>query len=225
MKARPAWIRKVVTMAWMALGLGFVGVIYFYSQVTADIDEEGFKEPNALDAQEAQRKLGLYKKALEASARSGFIRLTEVEINSYLSERYWGDKLKRATNSPDAGPRLLEGRAKFSGQEILWYCWIRKKWFGLSFPLVWRRGMELRGGTNNWNLTTRSMRLGKLQVPARYWPLLSKELGDVDRLFAEDRRWVEKLPWVEIRTNNVNAAPELRLYTHPVAPRVSAQRR
>ncbi|MBM3838152.1 MAG: hypothetical protein FJ398_09330 [Verrucomicrobia bacterium] len=69
------------------------------------------------------------------------------------------------------------------------------------------------------------MKLGKLEIPPRYWPLLSQELGEVDRVFAEDRRWVEKLPWLEIRTNNPNSAPELRLYTHPVTASASAQPR
>ncbi|MBM3838151.1 MAG: hypothetical protein FJ398_09325 [Verrucomicrobia bacterium] len=134
MKARPAWIRRVVTVAWMA-------AVYFYSQVTADIDAEAFKEPNALDAQEVQRKLGLFRKALESPGRSGFIRLTEIEINSYLDERYAGDKLKSPANAPETSPKLLASRARFSGPEIQWYCWVRKKWFGLSFPLVWRRGL------------------------------------------------------------------------------------
>jgi hypothetical protein len=212
-------------MAGVAGGFFFVAVVYLYSQVTADFDAEASKEPNAVDAQEARRKLGLYKKALESPGRSGFIRLTEAEINSYLDERYFRDNVKNLTNAPDASPRLLASRAKLAGQEIQWYCWLRKKWFGLSFPLVSRRGLELCGGTNHWILATRSMDLGKLEVPPRYWPLVSQELGEVDRVFVEDRRWGEKLPWVEIRTNSLNSAPELRLYTLPSPAATNAQPR
>lgn len=223
MKARPAWVRRVITSLWLAVALVMVAALYLYFKVTAEADTYSLKEPNALDAREANRKLGLYKKALEGPERSGFIRLSEVEINSYLRERYFADQAKSLTNAPDSVPRLLESRVKLSGQEILWYCWVQKKWCGVSVPMVWRRNLELARGTNSPKLATKSMTLGKLEVPLRYWPFVNRELGEVDRVFAEDRRWVEKLPRLEIRTNNQSAAPELRLYTHSTAASSAAR--
>ena len=216
MRARPAWVRKLCVTLGIGTGLGFVFLGYVYFQLTADIDASAFNEPNALDAREAERKLGLYRKALAETGRNGFIRLSEIEINAYLQRPGIRGKLMSQTNAPASSPRLLESRLLFSGQDIAWYCWIRKRFVGKSIPLVWRRDLELRRETNRWDLVTKSMAIGKFEVPPRCWPLANRALGEVDHLFAEEQRWVEGLPLVELRTNAAGASSELRLYTqHP----------
>ena len=150
--------------------------------------------------------------------------MSEIEINSYLHQHYFEDPVQNKTNAPDSSSRLLESRMKLSGREVFWYCWIKKKVLGVSIPVVWRRSLELNRGTNRWSFETKSMTIGKLEVPLRYWALVNKALDEVDGVFAEERRWVERLPMIEIRTNTANLSPELRLYTHPAAATPSVRK-
>ena len=213
MRARPAWVRKLCVTLGIGAGIGLLFLGYLYFQLTADTDASAFKEPNALDAREAERKLGLYRKALAETGRNGFIRLSEIEINAYLQQPGVRGKLRSQTNAPASSPRLLESRLMFSGQDIAWYCWIRKRFMGKSISLVWRRDFDLRRETNRWSFVTKSMAIGTVEMPPSYWPLVNRTLGEVDHLFAEEQRWVEGLPLVELRPNAAGASSELRLYT------------
>jgi hypothetical protein len=81
--------------------------------------------------------------------------------------------------------------------------------------MVWRRVVEFRRKTDRWTFETKSMSLGKMDVPRRFWTFVNRELGEVDQRFADDQRWVTVLPAIEIKTNAMNSRPELRLYTYP----------
>lgn len=70
MKARPAWVRKLWVILAIGAGLGFLAGVYVYLQLTGDIAADGFKEPNLLDAREADRKLRIYRTALGQAERS-----------------------------------------------------------------------------------------------------------------------------------------------------------
>jgi hypothetical protein len=216
MKARPTWVRKLYWTLAIGAVFGMLMMAYGYFQITAEVDSGIFKKPNVLDAQEADRKLKLYNEAL-AISRRGFVRLSEVEINSYLLQHYFSDGKIAGTNAPPANIKLLTSRLGFTQRGVKWYCWVRKKWLGRPVDLVWERALELNRIENRWVFQTTSMRLGKMAMPARWWPLVQSQIGEIDLTFDEPLNWLTKLPTLEIKTNAASSSPELRLYTYQVS--------
>src|ERR1051325_1785827 len=66
--------------------------------LTSEIEIAFTQDPNKVEAHEANRKLQLFSEAREAKRR-GFIRLSEVEINSFLDGRSFGTTNKAHGNS------------------------------------------------------------------------------------------------------------------------------
>lgn len=217
MTARPSWVRKLYVTLAVAGTVGLLAGGYSYFAITAEVDLNSFAKPNELDAKEADRKLKLYKDALAVSHRGGFIRFSEIEINSYLHQHYFAGDKSSPTNAPDASPRLLAGRVELSNGGLVWYCWVRKSWLGRPFDLFWERVFELNQAQNRWAFQPRAMRLGRLEMPAGTWALLQKELGAVDQIFTDQLEWLAGLPTLEIKTNEASIKPEFRLFTYPVA--------
>lgn len=214
MTPQPAWVRRVFLTFAVTIGFGLVVVVFAFFKMTAEIDVGPIKEPNSLDAREADRKIGIYKKALEGSEH-GFVRLSEVEVNSYLHQHYFGDQ-RQKTNASVAATRLLDARLKFNGQDFFWYSWVKGKWFGRPIEMIWRREIEFKRGMSNWLFQTKAMSLGNLNVPARCWETVNKQLGEADEIFGEERQWLDRVPVMEIKTNNLTSSPELRLFTYSV---------
>ena len=46
------------------------------------------------------------------------------------------------------------------------------------------------------------------------WPKVEAGLGAGDEIFAPGLNWLKTIPAIKIQTNDVNNAPELRLYTY-----------
>jgi hypothetical protein len=196
--------------------VGLLALGYSYFAITAEVDLSSFTKPNELDAKEAGRKLKLYQDAL-AISRRGFIRLSEIEINSYLHQHYFAEDKSKATNAPEASPHLLAGRVELSNGGLVWYCWVRKNWFGRPFDLFWERVFELNQAQDRWSFQPRAMRLGRLEMPSGAWTLVQRQLGAVDHIFTNQVEWLARLPTLEIKTNEASIKPEFRLFTYPVA--------
>lgn len=214
--ARPTWVRKLAWTLTLLAGLGLIGIGYAYFQITAEIDRRSFGPLNDLDAKEAERKLKIYAEAFGTSRR-GFIRLSEAEINSYLQEHYFADSDKNSTNALASGARLLDGRVELLGRGLTWSCWLRKPLLGQPLDLVWQRVMELNQHSTQWVFQTKSMWLGNVEVPPRFWPFVTQQLGEADLVLSNRHQWFSRLPALEIKTNELSAKPELRLYTYRVA--------
>lgn len=212
MTTRPTWVRKVYATLAVLAGLGLLGAWFTYSQLTAELDPGAIRKPNELDGQEAEKKLRIYHHALETS-RPGFIRLSDSEINSYLEPHYFSGQ--RAVPPPTESPvRLLTGRLELLNGGGVWYCWVRRTCLGHAIDMVWERTFRLEREADRWALRTKSMRLGRLQVPRVLWPFVRRQLGSVDDTFAKKADWLARLPNLEIRTNEASISPELRLFTY-----------
>ncbi|MBI4657302.1 MAG: hypothetical protein HY735_00385 [Verrucomicrobia bacterium] len=216
MKARPAWVRRLITMVVLVAVVAVAILAYGYFRLTAEVDVGPVKEPNALDAKEADRKIEIYKNAL-AGAERGFIRLSEVEINSFLQRHDFGDAKTNAASAAMSSVRLVDCRLQLKPEHLIWYCWVRKGLFGWPVQVVWRRIVQFGRGKDGWVLETKSMSVGSFDVPTRLWPVVHGELGEIDRLFLDRLRWLSSLPMIELRTNHTSPALELRLYTYPVS--------
>ncbi|MBI2925415.1 MAG: hypothetical protein HYY24_06890 [Verrucomicrobia bacterium] len=207
-------LKRGLVIVVIVAGVAVLFLGYWYVQLTAAVELTGVQAPNAMDAQEAGRKLKLFEQA-QQNNRNGFIRLTEVELNSHLQSRYLGGFEKDAT-PPDAEQTgLLGGRADLASETFTWYCFLEKRWRKLSLNVCWARTFSVARASDHWALTLRSMRIGDVEIPPRYWPRVETMLGGVDQVFTEESAWLAQLPAVEVRPNEFSRNPELRLYTYP----------
>lgn len=203
----------------MTAVLGIAVFCYVCLKLTAEVDLEGVETPNILDAREAERKLALFSDAMKI-ARRGFVRLSEVEINSYIEQRYFGNSASPAKTTGTAGEpgaRVLRAAAFLSHEAVTWTCWVRGEWFGRPREWVWQRTFELVPNcpeASDFRLA--SMSVGQLQIPRVLWPQVQAAFADVDDLFTHQAVWLANVPAVEIKTNVFSLKPEVRLFTYHV---------
>jgi hypothetical protein len=177
--------------------------------ITRPLNVDFAQEPNAVEAHEANRKLKLLNDAQTAQKR-GFVRLSEVEINSFLEGRYNSGKAAQ-TNGPI---KLVKSGVLLGGDRVTFVTWHEAPIFGLNLPIVWQRVISPVKSTNGWSFTLQSMRIGDLDIPAAYWSKLNAIFGHVDALFEERKEWLKSLPLVTLAHNEVSKSPEFRLYTY-----------
>jgi hypothetical protein len=215
MTARPTWVRKLCLLLAVGAGIAFLAGSYLYFQITAAIEPEARQEANDLDAKEADRKLKVYQQALQDSRR-GFIRLSEVELNSYIQQQYFSETKTADTNAPVPKTHLLKSQVGLYSKEITWSYWLQRKVLGKPVQLFWQRAVELSGKPQHWTFQTKAMRVGKIDVPPRLWEFVQSRLGESDLIFSNRFDWLVRLPTLEIKTNDLTSSAELRLYTYPV---------
>jgi hypothetical protein len=215
MTARPTWVRKLYLLLAAGTGIGLLAGCYLFFQITADIEPDVRHQPNELDAKEADRKLKIYVEALQDSRR-GFIRLSEVELNSYIQQQYFSEAKIGETNGPIPKTHLLKSQVGLFSEEITWSYWLQRKVLGKAVDLYWQRAIELSGKPKQWVFQTKAMRVGKVEVPPRFWEFVQRQLGDSDMIFSNRFDWLVRLPTLEIKTNDLTSSAELRLYTYPV---------
>ena len=188
----------------IVLALVAVGAAGYYLTRPLALDFE--QQPNAYEADEANRKLKLLNQA-QSSGKQGFVRFSEVEINSFLNGKYKG----AATNTPlqlvKAGVILGEGKITF-------VTWHNATAFGYNLPFVWQRVVKPIKTTNSWNFEVASMRVGDVEIPEGHWEKIEKVLGATDSLFDERKDWLKSLPMVTLAKNEQSETPEVRLYTY-----------
>jgi hypothetical protein len=187
------------------LTLGAAGALGFY--LTRPLDVDFAQDPNTVEAQEADRKLKLLTEA-QSARKQGFVRFSEVEINSFLDGKY---RSGSSTGGPlelvKAGVLLDEGRFSF-------VTWHRAQVFGLELPFVWQRVVRPSREADGWSFTLESMRIGALNIPEGHWPRVEKFFGATDTIFEERMAWLKSLPLVTLAHNEESKLPEVRLYTY-----------
>lgn len=215
MTARPAWVRKL----WTFLAFAAVAVLaaagWLWLRLTEDAALPAFKEPNRLDAEEAVRKLNIYKGALAEEHQGGFIRLSELELNSYLQYSILSETNQAELSAGEA--RLVDGHLRLFSDSIEWYCWVRKPWLGTTADLMWQRTLQPRRSSNSWTLAIQSMSVGSMEIPESAWPYVLRQLSAADRVFREPLAWLNQLPALEIKFNEMTSSGELVLYTMPAS--------
>lgn len=187
--------------------IGAVGTLTYL--LTRPLDVEFAQDPNAVEAFEANRKLKLLNEA-QTERRQGFIRLSEVEINSFLEGRYNTGKHPQ-TNST---VRLVKSGVLLDDRRITFVTWHKAPLLGFELPFVWQRVVAPSSSTNGWDFRLRSMRVGHLDIPSEYWAHIQRLLGSSDSLFEERKTWLSNLPFVSLAQNEQSKAPEFRLYTY-----------
>jgi hypothetical protein len=213
MRTPPGWLRKGVGVAaLLAVGL-VIGTFYFYRQLTAPVDFRAFQRSNLWDLDEAVRKKKLFDEAKAVSQR-GFVRVSEPEINAYLQEQE--SELWSETGLEGGGLELVRTRLALGEETATWYCWIRRQWLGKPVEFVWQRTAAVYWTNGAWKLELQAMRIGKFEVPSRFWERVQEELQPVDEKFEPFFHWVQQVPAFHISQNQTKQHKELRFYTYPV---------
>lgn len=200
------WTLMVVVVVCGAVGG------YLFMQITARVSVADTPALKVDDMAEVNRKLALFEESLR-TGRKGFIHFSQGEINAYV-EQYLGQRLAKADTNQPAPCQLIKARAFLTGEGLVWVSWVRATWKKWSREVVWQRAFDLVWATNRWDFRLRSMYIGQMRIPERYWTQAGRWLGETDGLFAEKTEWVTKLPAVQIWTNDFLKL-ELKLYNYP----------
>jgi hypothetical protein len=194
-------------------GILTVGAVIFIATVaflaTRPVDIELAQDPNPVEAHLAGVKLKLLNDARE-TRRQGYVRFSEVEINSLLDPRYHKEKLNR-TNDP---VQLVKTAVMLHRTNLTVVTWLRAPLQRLAVPLIWQRTVFPVKQGQQWNFEISEMRLGTLKVPRLFWPQVDNALGSIDQAFEERKTWLTKFPKIALMKNELSHAPELRLFTY-----------
>ncbi len=188
-------------------GVGFVGY-----QATRPIDPGWIEKVNATSLSEAHRKIRLVTEA-QRTAKRGFVGLSELEVNSYLTE-ITQEALKNTKTNTTGAPTLRKSYLEIAFDGLTWDVSLQKKIYGQSLDLFWDRTVQIQPGAKV-EFTPIRMRLGKITVPKMLWPHIEKAFGEVDNVYRSQFDLVSKLPSIAITTNATSKKPELKLYSYP----------
>jgi hypothetical protein len=156
------------------------------------------------------RKIKLLNEAREAKRR-GFVRLSEVEINSFLEQSYNDPKKFPRTNAP---VQLVKTAVLLHKTNMTLITWMAAPMLGIELPFVWQRTVMPRQNGERWTFDVTSMQLGKLHIPEAIWPKVETVFGGTDNVFHERRDWLANLPSISLVKNESSLSPELRLYSY-----------
>jgi hypothetical protein len=199
-----AGTKKVSLVLGLLLGVFLATSLYYGFKLTRNIDPQWVQDPNPVEAYEANRKIRLLS---NSEARSkGFVRLSEVEINSYLQE-----KVRSLTNSP-ASLALVQAAVRLAETNVTFICWTHKNLLGFQVPFVYQRSYKF-GETNAISdLELESIKVGTVEIPKALWTRAESFFSSTDTRFEDRRRWIAELPAVLLTRNELTHNPEVRLY-------------
>lgn len=197
---------------WKALlGIFFValliGVLILAWQLSRTVDFS-WEQANAVEAAEARRKLKLLTNGIE-SGKKGFVRLSQIEINSYL--------LAAKTNKVAEGritPTEVKVDLTRSNFTLVSFGTMKVagKW---TAPITLMRTFRIeQEGTNQWGFPLDQVHLGDVKVPRQAWPYVARIARRLDEPLGAQLSWATNLPSLRIARNEISGDPELRLYTY-----------
>ena len=213
MRPIPGSLKKVFFALAILIGIVTLGVVFFMFQLLADTSMAEIELPNDVDGKEAKRKLGVFEDAQKES-KHGYIRLTEVEINSYLKERFALDSDQNKTNAPANTCHLLKCTLDLKEKGIKFYCKVRKQWLGHSWEIVCQREGTIKRVKTRWTFDLQSMYVGRQKISPYWQPTVQEFLRDVDQVFAAPLKQFGELPNLKLVTPEFAKSPQLWLYTY-----------
>jgi hypothetical protein len=203
LKKKILWCSAFLVVAVLA------ALIYAAYSLTRPFHHTFAQDPNTVEALEATRKLKLLNEA-QAARRQGFVRLSEVEINSFIDGRYNSGNHSRTNDLV----KLVKSGVILGEKNVTFVTWHQAPILGLNLPFVWQRTVSPVHSTNGWTFTLHSMRVGQMEIPAKHWDRVNGFLGRGDSLFEDRQEWLQSLPFVTLARNDQSKAPEIRLYSY-----------
>jgi hypothetical protein len=200
-------VKKVLMALGGALAAVLLAGLYYGYQLTRKEDLGFGQAANTPDSNEASRKIKLLMDA-QSSGKRGFVRFSEVEVNSFLQTHF---NVQPATN---LGPQTVQSFADLNKHDLVWFSVIRRPILGKPLDFLWERTISLQRETNGYVFPVKSMRVGDLDIPQRFWPQIEEFFDGADAKYDDRLKWVAHLPWIELTNNELSLQPELRLYNY-----------
>jgi hypothetical protein len=192
-------------------------ILYVAYMVSRDVAFD-WEHPNSIEASAARTKLKNYDGAFARGDR-GYVRLTQVEINSYLMTlrtNFTTNKIERVSRVPVNLHRVGINLGKTN---FVLYSWAEARVFGLKLPFVLQRGFEIKQqGTNQWEFPVEWVRVGDLEIPSELWPRLDGIIKDADAPLLAEFHWLTNIQAMLVTKNEISERPEFRLYTYKPIP-------
>ena len=210
--------RKFATALGLCVVMVLAVVCVTYYVIVGEVEISFAQKPNPSDSHEAGRKLKILEDA-QAGNRNGFIRLSEVEINSLLQPRGGKPAQKDRTEKQ---VELVQSAVLLHEERITFISWQRVSLLGMQLPVVWQRDLAVERNTNGWRLALQGMRIGKAVIPDRLWTDVTRFLGVTDNTFNDRKAWLATIPTLMLARNEVSQKPELRVYTYVPVVKESA---
>jgi hypothetical protein len=172
-----------------------------------------FERPDVNEANSFRSKLRRYE-AAKTNNQNGFVRFSQLEINSYISRTM--TNIVETNSSP---LHLRRVAVALGATNLTLYSWGEyRKVLPLKF-VVQREFRIQQEGTNLWEMPLVSFKVGEVEVPEKYWTRMSEFFEPLDNPVKERYGWATNVPAILVRKNEVSSKPELRLYNYkPIPP-------
>jgi hypothetical protein len=214
--------RSIALIFGLLLVVTVVGALVLAFIVSRDVPFD-WENPNYIEAAEARRKLKLFESSMESHQR-GFVRLSQLEINSYLMSVL--NPTNKTTNSvqaemnTDASRQVKLRRAAvlLTSTNMILHSWGDGKMFGVPVKFVVQRGLRFRQeGSEPWTMNTEFLKVGEMEIAPKNWPRLQPYLDALDKPLLDELKLSTNFPAVHIARSEVNR-PEFRIYTYKPIP-------
>lgn len=206
----------VITM-FFAVVLGAGGYLFFMLTRDPGIVWE---PPNAVESNEALKNIAFYKKSKAEGVR-GWVRISEIELNSYLRSILTND-LSTIEIPPTRFPvKLKQVGVSLSKTNITISSWADAKLAMFTVPFVVQRTVVIhQEGTNQWDFPMQSVRVGEVEIPRRFWRRLGPTVRALDAPVMAGMAWTTNIEAMLVVQNPFSQRSELRLYTYKPIPEV-----
>jgi hypothetical protein len=209
---------KRVVFALAFLFVIILGTVVYLAYMVSRTVAFDWEHPNVIEAASARIKLKKYDDAVARGER-GYVRLTQIEINSYLAALRTNFSANKIEMSGPIPIHLQRVGVNLGKTNFVLYSWGQAKMFGLSLPFVVQRGFGIRQeGTNRWEFPVEFVRVGDLEIPAEFWPRMGPVLHDVDAPLLAEMAWTTNIQAMLVTKNDLSERPEFRLYTYKPIP-------
>ena len=217
--AAPRFKRIFLLFALLLLVL-VVGALVLAFMISRDVPFD-WENPNFVEASEARRKLKLYETSVQSSQR-GFVRLSQLEINSYLSSLI--NSTNKSTNAVEG--EIVEGPSKLrrvalglTSTNMILYSWGEARKLGLPLRFVVQRGLRIQQkGTDPWEIKTEFLKIGELEIAPQYWSHFDSYLEALDKPLVDQFKWTTNIQAILVTKNDLSQRQEFRLYTYKPIP-------
>jgi hypothetical protein len=204
-----------VKKALMALGGALAAVvlvaIYYGYQLTRQEDTGMHIGVNTPDAQAVTRKLKILQDA-QLSGKKGWVRFSEVEMNSFL--HYEFNSAALSTNEPLPEVETARSFIDLTKQDVVWYSYVQRRVLGRPIQFLWERTLSISSENGRWTFPVKAMRVGDVEIPRRFWAQVDKFFEGADAKYQLRRQWIEKVPYLQLTNNELSTLPELRIYSY-----------
>lgn len=209
-KAKTAKLKSETKQRWVAIvgillaGL-LIGLAILGYQLTRTVDFS-WEQANSVEAKEAVRKLTLVRNGIE-SGKKGFVRLSQLEINSYL--------MGTLTNvTPNTGAKLTNVKIDLTKSNFTLVSFGEVKVINWAVPIAMKRNFRIeQDGTNTWEFPLDEVHVGDVKIPRRVWPYVARIARHLDQPLGAQFAWATNIPSMRIARNEMSGDPELRVYT------------